>query len=225
MQETSLIVSIFTALLFTYFIFFKSYFSEKGKNFATKQDVGQITDIVEKIKNELQFITQSKFNIKVEERNALIKFYKSYYYWLCNCIETYYTHISIDNLSEIHVINERLEQARLKSINAYARAELFMNNEEITKKYFELNLKTLEIQNFNISYSLELNHYLINKDFERGSLKSEELANHFKESGEIEIKRKKKFINDRVELYKPVAKLNVELQDLIYTHIQSHLSV
>ena len=40
------------AILFFARIFFKGYIDQKSKNLATKEDVGEITDIVEKIKHE-----------------------------------------------------------------------------------------------------------------------------------------------------------------------------
>jgi len=35
------------------FVYLKPYFAERGKNLATKQDIGEITSIVEGIKTEL----------------------------------------------------------------------------------------------------------------------------------------------------------------------------
>ncbi|WP_209326825.1 hypothetical protein [Pseudoalteromonas sp. PA2MD11] len=56
------------AILFFARIFFKGYIDQKSKNLATKQDVGEITDIVEKIKHENAQILEK---IKAEHAEKL----------------------------------------------------------------------------------------------------------------------------------------------------------
>ncbi|HZX59177.1 MAG TPA: hypothetical protein VFE54_10635, partial [Mucilaginibacter sp.] len=73
--------------------FLPSYFNEKGKNLATKEDIESITEKIEKIKSEfvkdieflkadLSYINQSKFSIKSSERDALIETNLKYAEWL-----------------------------------------------------------------------------------------------------------------------------------------------
>ena len=40
-----------TLLALLWFMFLKSYFGEKGKNLATKEDVAEITSLVESVKS------------------------------------------------------------------------------------------------------------------------------------------------------------------------------
>lgn len=49
------------AILFVgcYIAFWKSYFTEKGKNLATVQDISQITELVESVKAEFAKETES----------------------------------------------------------------------------------------------------------------------------------------------------------------------
>ncbi|GGF00722.1 hypothetical protein [Pseudoalteromonas gelatinilytica] len=56
------------AIFFFARIFFKGYIDQKSKNLATKQDVGEITDIVEKIKHENAQILEK---IKAEHAEKL----------------------------------------------------------------------------------------------------------------------------------------------------------
>lgn len=50
METTRLILDIIIILLGLYWIFIKSYLTEKGKNLATKEDIKEITDKVESVK-------------------------------------------------------------------------------------------------------------------------------------------------------------------------------
>ena len=63
MSTTELIQLLLEALIFLlllYLTFFRSYFQEKGKNVATKEDVEEITSLVEAVKSQLQFSLQAK---------------------------------------------------------------------------------------------------------------------------------------------------------------------
>jgi hypothetical protein len=54
MEITEIVLEILIILIGVYLAFFKSYFEEKGKNLATKEDIQDITEKVEKIKYELK---------------------------------------------------------------------------------------------------------------------------------------------------------------------------
>jgi hypothetical protein len=56
MEIINIILQVALLLLGLYLAFWKSYFTEKGKNLATKEDVGDITNKVERIKNEFEII-------------------------------------------------------------------------------------------------------------------------------------------------------------------------
>lgn len=49
-MQSEVIISIGTSALLAFILFSKSFWSEKGKNLATKQDIGDITQKVEEIK-------------------------------------------------------------------------------------------------------------------------------------------------------------------------------
>ena len=50
-------LQIILILIGLYLALVKSYFQEKGKNIATKEDIEEITQKVEKIKNDLNYST------------------------------------------------------------------------------------------------------------------------------------------------------------------------
>ena len=81
-----------------FIIFFKSYFSEKGKRLAVKEDIEEITSKVEKIKTDfklendeikakLQHLLMLQLEYRNEERNTIVDFYKKYNDWLFSMLE------------------------------------------------------------------------------------------------------------------------------------------
>lgn len=61
--------------------FLKPYFSEKGKNLATKEDIKEITQKVEEIKTEFYYSAEFRLNFSNEIRTAVIKLYESLSNW------------------------------------------------------------------------------------------------------------------------------------------------
>ena len=70
-ESIQLVLEALILLLLLYLAFLKSYFQEKGKNVATKEDVEEITSLVESVKSELQFSLQAKLSLRAEEHPAL----------------------------------------------------------------------------------------------------------------------------------------------------------
>lgn len=93
MDYVSIIVNILTlisVLICGWLIknYFPAYFSEKGKNLATKEDIGEITDkiertriqylaAIEKVKSELTVSAAHKTKLKEKEREALLDFFEN----------------------------------------------------------------------------------------------------------------------------------------------------
>ena len=57
-----------------YLALVKSYFKEKGKNLATKEDIGEITSKVENVKSEIELLTHRKMTFEDENDNHLLNF-------------------------------------------------------------------------------------------------------------------------------------------------------
>ena len=76
-----------------------SYFNEKGKNLATKEDISDLTQLVETVKynftketehlkSNLQFLTNIHGSLIVEERNAIVDLNEKYFSWLNLLLDT-----------------------------------------------------------------------------------------------------------------------------------------
>lgn len=131
--DTNTLIAICTcAIGLTQFLFWryiaknKAYESEKGKNLATKEDIGEITKEIksveskfinetERLKSNLAILTNLQTDISSIERNALVEINKSLFTWLntvlyfpdyedINDIEKYDT--TLDKLHNIQQQNE-----------------------------------------------------------------------------------------------------------------------
>jgi cell division protein FtsB len=60
METARIILDLILILLGLYFVLLKSFFSEKGKNLATKQDIQEITEKIESVK--LEYTKKSEQN-------------------------------------------------------------------------------------------------------------------------------------------------------------------
>ncbi len=65
-----------------YLIFFKDYFSQKGKNLATKEDIGEITKKVEEIKSEINENSLKKQDAFFEFRKSVIEYNNELVKWV-----------------------------------------------------------------------------------------------------------------------------------------------
>lgn len=50
----------------------KAYNEEKGKNLATKEDIDEITEIIESVKNEISFESQRKHTFIEQRTNRFV---------------------------------------------------------------------------------------------------------------------------------------------------------
>jgi len=78
MEIVRICLDIMLIIIGIWLIFFKSYASEKGKNLATKEDIGKITEQVESVKREFnKKIVNDKNDIELNNElyNALNDFY------------------------------------------------------------------------------------------------------------------------------------------------------
>jgi|SRR6185437_178506 len=80
-------------------LFAKSYSSEKGKNLATKEDIGEITQIVESIKtslaikteelrSDLSYKNEHLIHLRAAERSSIINYYKATWVLVLNFTKT-----------------------------------------------------------------------------------------------------------------------------------------
>ncbi|MDN3668461.1 hypothetical protein QWY93_03860 [Echinicola jeungdonensis] len=78
MNEYRILLDILFILGGLYLAFFKSYFTEKGKSVATKEDIEEITQKVEIVKTEVLYLNNQRSQWNDENKKALLDFYDSF---------------------------------------------------------------------------------------------------------------------------------------------------
>lgn len=153
--QIALLISI--TLLGLYLSFFKSYFTEKGRNVATEEDIGKITKIVEDVKKE--FVTETEYlknrlsiyaqnfhSIKTLERNALIKLNTKYSEWLHSMSSfslVFYSYKNFEILKEQNLI---ISKKYMEFEAADDNLKLYVINEQLLDCTLILSQKTFELQ-------------------------------------------------------------------------------
>lgn len=147
MDIARLILDILILILILWITFFKSYVGEKGKNTATLEDGEKITKLIEGIKSELDFLTKSKFDIKSEERRAVVEWYEKYCLWLNTLLDCYYSNIDYVNYKEeLPKINMRIDESYFKFQVSEAKTEIFVSHENLGNIAQNLKIATLKMQ-------------------------------------------------------------------------------
>ena len=149
--------------------FWPKYFEAKATNQATKEDIGEITTIVENIKSDLQrdvedlkgqisLVNQHKLNLKASEREAILEYsskLNAYIYCLVGLDLTLYNE---ENYNEL--LKERIEINK-KSFEfsvSEANLGLFLNDDEFIKMNMNLKLSISEYETKLRETMLKLTH-------------------------------------------------------------------
>ncbi|MDO5615971.1 MAG: hypothetical protein Q4G16_07265 [Cruoricaptor ignavus] len=218
-------LQIILILIALYLALFKSYFQEKGKNIATKEDIEEITQKVEKIKNDLTYSTQTKISLKSEEKKSLIEYYEKYYQFQNYLSDITLIGIHENNQEKIRDIEERIDQLKSDFDMASAKLELLINNKDFIQKSRELKLHTIKYQGVVNEYIgnveklfIDVRHILntFPKENQKEKIKKiyEERSNYYKELN-----------TERMELYKVQYETEIEIRQEIYKILQKLIEV
>lgn len=127
----NIIFLVINIVLLLYTVFVKSYFQEKGKNKANKEDLKEITCIIEHVKSDLQFIKENKSIIIELSKNSLIEFYQKYSYYYQLAASHDFEHLNLFNNIQLQSIIDRDKDALNDLVFAKAKAQLFVYDEEL----------------------------------------------------------------------------------------------
>lgn len=145
----------------TAFYLFKSYwpkyFEAKGTNQATKEDIGEITEIVETIKSDLlhqnellkaqlSFKNQHRLNLKTAEREAIFDFNKRISAWLYSLIRFTFSCYNIDNFKELKILSAEFSKRQYECDLAEAHLVLFMHDKEFLELKRDLTISIIELE-------------------------------------------------------------------------------
>ena len=150
-----IIILVLQAILIFIVLYFKSYFSEKGKNIATSEDIEELTlkvesvkqNFIEKnaiIKSELDILVNIQTGYKTEKRLAILEFHKKFSLW-----------IELHTIAYIPLIDESNEQEIKEKLYSYDKIyqdlliaksllEIYVEDEELFKIVRNLKMSILE---------------------------------------------------------------------------------
>lgn len=195
-MNIEIILQILLILIGFYLAFFKSYFTEKGKNIATSEDIEDLTTKIESVKqkfieknsvlkSKLDLLTNLQIGHKNDERSALIQFHKSISKWLSMLTSGSINLINSYDNNEIERKMFDYNEAYQEVIAANSLLVLYVADEELDDAILQLKLKTLDLLSVNpmttmINLKQNNNLVTINEqevNFEKKAAKHEELLN------------------------------------------------
>jgi hypothetical protein len=156
MEKAQLLFSLLTAFAAAYLIFFKSYFTEKGKNLATSQDIEKITSKVESVKSEfvkeieqlkleVQFSNQIKFSIKSEQIKSLLLCHETYFTWYHEMVGFSFALYSDENEKDLLTAQNKIIDAFVKFENAKRKFEMLGGNHDLYQEILKLQQITFDL--------------------------------------------------------------------------------
>jgi hypothetical protein len=152
-----LTIIISLAAFYLFKSYWPKYFEAKGTNQATKEDIGEITEIVENIKSDLlkqnellkaqlSFQNQHRLNLKTAEREALFDYNKRISAWIYSLIRFTFTPYNLDNYKDIKLMSAELSKRQYECDLAEAHLFLFMSEKEFIELRRDLTLSVLELE-------------------------------------------------------------------------------
>ncbi|MBU2905808.1 hypothetical protein KO529_13495 [Arenibacter algicola] len=145
-ETIQIILQIVLIVIGLYLAFFKSYFSEQGKQIALKEHVEELTHKVERVKAEIDIITRSKIDINYNERLAIMDYSTAYFDWRNSLLDLYPSVINSKNFESIDVYFDQINIKKIKTDNARGNAELFLDIAEFSKNTHQAVMKCMELQ-------------------------------------------------------------------------------
>lgn len=172
MDNTILILICINILLSIGSILIKEYLKEKGKNIATKEDIEQITEKIENVKNELSYKNQQKIEWNENTKKLLLDFYSNYINLSDDYLKNFtifYNDISDPNVVRNHMEKIAKEHSELKhnfyKLNIYeAKDSKFLEKlskllNDLNIVYGEIKIHLMQIENY-----IKINNISLQKD-------------------------------------------------------------
>lgn len=134
----------------------KSFFSEKGKNLATKQDIGKITTLIEDVKHQnakeveqmraaLQLANNRQNEYHQDVKRALIEYFETYMYWFEIQMSENLLEITEDNFEQFKGLSREIEKTHHKLLMSQYKIAFHLYDEYLNELISELNFKGYNI--------------------------------------------------------------------------------
>lgn len=151
-METTIIILqilIFAVLIFAYFFIknlLPSYFSEKGKNLATKEDIEDITEKIKTVESKINIKESGEIDYNTLKRRIILDFFGAYNNW-----ERLVTGSNSNHSDEAEARNElvieKINEAKFNYNLKEGEIEIFIEDSQFYHLRKEVSLKLLKMQN------------------------------------------------------------------------------
>lgn len=216
-----LVLEALILLLLLYLAFLKSYFQEKGKNVATKEDVEEITSLVEAVKSQLQFSLQAKLSLRAEEHQALVDYFSKYSAWLSAITNCSFAGINKDNTSRLAEFRSQLDLLHLNFDLAAGKMALFVENDDIQTQHGTLVVETLKFQTYAQQVTFEIQRIHLEEKYMELQTPLDQQVERYKELFGQEEVLFKKFKDEQLQMYKVLFPLVQKQRRAISKHIRA----
>jgi hypothetical protein len=224
--EIQITLQIFTLLIGLYLALFKSYFHEKGKNIATKEDIEEITNKIELVKSDIGILTHKKISLVNEKQNSLLDFNSKYTAWL-----NFILNSSIVVETQENTFIEKTESTLNNLFHdlsiSEAKMNIFFHSDKELKKLKEtLIFETIKLSNLfilNLAKNKPITEKInlimkIPNEIPDNTFKMGELEKYYKERFSIV----EEFIAEKLKMYKPISILSFEFSKLVSERIHEN---
>ncbi|WP_419174388.1 hypothetical protein [Desulfosediminicola sp.] len=200
-----------------------SYLNNKAKNLATKEDVKDITRLVEGVKNkfnndlehvkaELEIISTTRLNLLKEERNTIVDFNLSYYKWYHSNIQLSEACKSYSN-DRAQKCFEKIEISFIDMLINEAKFELIVEDDNLISQKNNLKTVTLEaLFNKPQSFLLEIQKYNLKYDYLYEKLRT---TKDDKEE-DIFVEKITEIINKKIKLHDSYLSETLNIHDSVH---------
>lgn len=141
-------ILILVAFVIAYFMIknlLPSYFSEKGRNIATKEDIEEITKKVKTVESSINILTGNIVDYNTIKRNIILEYFAAYNNWQRTISNT-----DVDYSENSKEINAKRLERLLNSKHLYnlkeGEIELFISDREFYEARAELTVETIKFQ-------------------------------------------------------------------------------
>ena len=202
LQIITILLEILLFILGLYLAFFKSYFQEKGRNLATKEDITDITTKVEgiktefiketeKLKTDLQFESHIKVSFNTDMKNAIIQTFENYNLWLNVIMGAYERSLEFSS-KKVKGIENNIEEALFKLTMSESKLLLYQKDEKIFELLDKLKESTSELQDIVTRYLDDI-LFIIEEE--------EEIERYLSSGVNVPLGKLDKLNEDKIDLY------------------------
>tara|TARA_R110000823_G_scaffold315370_1_gene447206 strand:- start:96669 stop:97337 length:669 start_codon:yes stop_codon:yes gene_type:complete len=182
-----------------------SYFSEKGKNLATKEDIEEITTKVKTVESQINILTGNILEYSTLKRQYIIDYFAAYNNW-----ERTITSANLDYSTSCAELNrtaiERIYNAKHSYNLKEGEIELFIEDRDFYNIRKELTIKTLKYQHEFEKVAYEIESLFLEKG-ENGA--------HYEDLKKVLAEYREYSVSELKEIYKERNKLTSKLTEYI----------